>query len=148
MWSLGQDVLWFYFTSPAPVFDLSRSWSHIPSGWKYPPVPATAAPEIHLMIESKMMPTVFTYNQMTQHSHPIAVTLCTAIKQVTRQHTGLRLKCASCCILYTKPKKTVGPGPVQVLLSPWTALCEFLNWISLNLMYYTELAEYRYATVD
>lgn len=80
MWTLGQDVLWFYLTAPAPVFDPSRSYCSpiLPSGCKYPE-PATAAAEIHLMIESGMMSAVYTSNKMTQHSHPIAVTL----KQLT-----------------------------------------------------------------
>ncbi len=84
MWSLGQDALWFYLTAPAPALDPSTCWSHIPSGWENNlPGLLLPAPEIHPMIESGMMLAVFTSNKMTQRSHPIAVTLCAAIKQVT-----------------------------------------------------------------
>ena len=83
MWKLGQDVLWFYSTAAAPVLDPSGSYCSpiLPSGCKYPE-PATAAAaaaEIHPTIESGMMSAVYTSNRMTQHSHPIAVTL----KQLT-----------------------------------------------------------------
>lgn len=64
----------FICTVSALVFDLSRNWPRTPRGWKYPSKPATIAPDDWLSNDAGCF-------QMTQHSHPIAVTLFTMIKQ-------------------------------------------------------------------
>lgn len=85
MWWLGQGAVFLY--EHTNIWRVLEANPITPVGENDPPWPTTAAPNTRLIIESGMMPAVFTPNKMTQHSHRI--TFCTAIQQVTLSHSRL-----------------------------------------------------------
>lgn len=129
---------------------------HIWSVWKANPItpvgendplwPTTAAPHTRLMIESGMMPAVFTPNKMTQCSHRITLHCNPTSDIAALLSDNAHLFCSDGMPAHItwpdfrfpeetslRTEKTGSPGSVKeiALKLSWSAVCTTLYWMYL-----------------